>query len=159
MADTEEKIREFLTTHPALDQAEAIHAAAKAMMLGGTKNFAKKQSTMFVGGAVGALIAHQRDKKVVADDLETRLRNGVYLLATDRRLLLISAGGMRGLPQEHVASVERARIRSVERGTTRVSMVKMLTATFSFDDDTQLAFEFPKVDTKDAERLLVSFGV
>jgi len=24
MADTEEKIREFLTTHPALDQAEAI---------------------------------------------------------------------------------------------------------------------------------------
>jgi hypothetical protein len=66
---------------------------------------------------------------------------------------------MRGLPQEHVASVELTRIRSVERGTTRVSMVKMLTATFSFDDDTQLAFEFPKVDTKDAERLLVSFGV
>ena len=159
MADTEERLREFLVSHPALEQGEAIHAAVKAMPLGGTKKFAKDRGPMLVGGAVGALIAHARDKKIGGDDLDSAMRNGVYLLATDRRLLLISAGGLRGLPQEHIGSVERSRVSRVERGVTKVSMVKMLTATFLLDDGTELAFEFPKIDTKDAERVLQSFGV
>jgi len=158
MADTEERLREFLVSHPALEQGEAIHAAAKAMPLGGVKKFAKDRSPMFVGGAIGALIAHSRDKKIVAQDLETAMRNGVYLLATDRRLLLISAGGMRGLPQEHIGSVERSRVSRVDKGTTRVSMVKMLTITFGLDDGSELGFEFPKVDTRDGERLVASLG-
>jgi len=158
MADTEERLREFLDRQPALAQGEAIHAAAKAMPLGGVKRFAKDRAPMFVGGAIGAFITHNRDKKVVADDLETAMRNGVYLLATDRRLLLVSAGGMRGLPQEHIGSVERSRVVRVERGSTRVSMVKMLTVVFTLDDGSELGFEFPKVDTKDGERLVASFG-
>lgn len=158
MADTEERIREFLERQPVLAQGEAIHAVAKAMPLGGVKRFAKDRAPMLVGGAIGAFIAHNRDKKIVADDLETAMRNGVYLLATDRRLLLISAGGMRGLPQEHIGSVERSRVVRVERGSTRVSMVKMLTVVFTLDDGSELGFEFPKVDAKDGERLIVSFG-
>jgi hypothetical protein len=47
----------------------------------------------------------------------------------------------------------------VERGTAKVSLVKMLTATFVLDDGSELGFEFPKVDAKDGERLLDSFGV
>jgi hypothetical protein len=159
MADTEERLREFLVDNPALEQGESILGATKAMPLGGVKKFAKSRSETFVGGAIGAWIAHSRDKKIVAEDLETAMRNGVFLLATDRRLLLISSGGMRGLPQEHLGSIERSRITRIERGVTRVSLVKMSTATFSLDDGTELGFEFPKVDTKDAERLLRSFGV
>ena len=128
------------------------------MPLGGVKRFAKDRAPMFAGGAIGAFIAHNRDKKIVADDLETAMRNGVYLLATDRRLLLVSAGGMRGLPQEHIGSVERSRVVRVEKGSTRVSMVKMLTVVFTLDDGSELGFEFPKVDTKDGERLVASFG-
>lgn len=159
MADTEERLREFIEQHPALAQGEVILAAAKGMPLGGTKKFAKDRGPMLVGGAVGAFITHARDKKVVVDDLEAAMRNGVYLLATDRRLLLVSAGGLRGLPQEHIGSVDRSRVSRVERGVTKVSMVKMLTATFQLDDGSELAFEFPKIDTKDAERVLQSFGV
>jgi hypothetical protein len=159
MADTEEKLREFLVQNPILEQGESIHAAAKAMPLGGVKKFAKDRAPMLAGGAIGAFIAHQRDKKVVSGDLETAMRNGVYLLATDQRLFLIAAGGMRGLPQEHLGSVERSRITKVEQGSTRVSLVKMLTVTFSLDDGTELGFEFPKVDTKDGERILRTFGV
>jgi hypothetical protein len=158
MADTDGKIRDFLGSSPTLDNGETYLASVKAMPAGGIKKFAKDRSVFLVGGAVGALIAHARDKRIDADDLATSMRNGVFLAATDRRLLLISCVGLRSQPQELLASVERARIVQVERGETRVSMVKMMTATFHFDDGTNLGFEFPKVDTKDANSLLQSFG-
>ena len=158
MSDSEQRLRKFLTTNPARHDGETIAVVAKGMPLGGIKKFAKDRSTMMVGGVVGALIAHSRDKKIVADDLATSMRNGVYLVATDRRLLIVAAGGMRGMPQEHLGSVERTRIQSVERGETRVSLVKMTTAVFHLDDGSLLGFEFPKVDAKDADSLLRSFG-
>jgi hypothetical protein len=37
-------------------------------------------------------------------------------------------------------------------------MVRMLTVVFTLDDGSELGFEFPKVDTKDGERLVASFG-
>ena len=159
MADINERVREFLNDNPALEQAEVILAVSKAMPLGQIKKNAKVQGPMLVGGVIGALISHHRESKISADDLHSKMKLGVYLVATDRRLLLISAGGLRSLPQEHLGSVERSRITKVERGTTKVSLVKMLTATFVLDDGSELGFEFPKVDAKDGERLLDSFGV
>ena len=90
--------------------------------------------------------------------LEDAMKMGVYTVATDRRLLLVKAGGMRGLPVAALASIERARITAVEEGTTRVSLVKMVTMTVRCDDDTELGFEYPKPETNDARAVLAALG-
>lgn len=154
MVDLNEKVLEFLSSHPVLEPGETVMAAAKAMPLGEIKRMAQRQGAMLVGGAVGAIVSHVRDSKAPADDMAAAMKSGVYLALTERRLLLISAAGMRALPSELLASVQRSRIVSVEEGVTKVSFVKMMTLTFAFDDETSLAFEFPKVDIKDARTLL-----
>lgn len=157
MASTVDKVRELAADQPILEPGETIVAAAKAMPLGGVKAWAKRTGTMWVGGAVGALVmANQAD---TADgSLEDAMKMGVYTVATDRRLLLVKAGGMRGLPVAALASIERARITAVEEGTTRVSLVKMVTMTVRCDDDTELGFEYPKPETNDARAVLAALG-
>ena len=154
MADVNERVLEFLSAHPVLEDGETVLAAAKAMPLGQIKRNSQRQGALLVGGAIGALVSHIRESKVPAEDMVDRMRLGAYLVLTDRRLLVVSAVGMRSLPGEFLASVERGRIASVEEGTTKVSFGKMTTITFHFDDETSLGFEFPKVDAKDARRLL-----
>lgn len=158
MADASEKVREFLTTQPLLEPSESVLAAAKAMPLGQIKKQSKVTGAKLVGGAVGALVASARESQMSPEDLHGKMRNGVYLVATDRRLYLIAAGGLRGLPHEHVGTVERSRISKIESGSSRISLVKLLTITFTLDDETELAFEFPKVDVKGAEKLLAALG-
>ena len=158
MADASERVRDFLNENPALEQAESIIAVSKAMPLGQIRKNARVQGPLLAGGAIGALVSHLRESKMSAEDLQSKMKMGVFLVATDRRLLLISAGGMRALPREHIGSVERSRITKIERGTTKVSLVKMMTVTFTLDDGSELSFEFPKVDAKDGERVLASFG-
>ena len=135
----------------------AVPVESTAMPLGGVKAWAKRTGTMWAGGAVGALVmANQAD---TADgSLEDAMKMGVYTVATDRRLLLVKAGGMRGLPVAALASIERARITAVEEGTTRVSLVKMVTMTVRCDDDTELGFEYPKPETNDARAVLAALG-
>ena len=148
MASNLDKVRELAASQPVLVDGEALVAVAKAMPLGGVKAWAKRTGTMYVGGAVGALVMSQQS----GDDgsLEDAMKMGVYLAVTDRRLVLLKVGGMRGLPVAAVASIDRSRITAVEEGTTRVSLVKMVTLTVRCDDDSEYAFEFPKPETNDA---------
>lgn len=158
MADVLKRINEFLSEKPTLRDGEHIVAAAKAMPLGQIKKNAKRQGPLLVGGVVGALIMHSQDKKVTQDNLSSHMKSGVYLLATNQRLILIGAGGLRVLPQEILASVERERLTHLQKGTTRVSLVKMMTITCVLDDGSEMSFEFPKVDTQDGERLFAALA-
>ena len=158
MADVIERVTEFLSSNLILEPGESVVAAAKAMPLGQIKKNTKRQGALLAGGAIGALVAHYRETKMSADELTEKMRLGAYLVLTERRLLLIGAAGMRSLPGEFLGSVDRARIVSVDEGVTKVSFVKMLTLTFCLDDGNELAFEFPKVDAKDGERLRAALG-
>ena len=157
MASTVDKVRELAAEQPILEPGETIVAAAKGLPLGGVKAWAKRTGAMWAGGAVGAVVmAQHADASEGA--VEEAMRMGVYLVATDRRLLLVKAGGMRGLPVAALASIERGRITSVEEGQTRVSLVKMVTMTVRCDDETELGFEFPKPETNDARNVLSALG-
>lgn len=154
MADNVEKINEFLAANPVLEAGESFVAVAKGMPLGQIKRNSQRQGALLVGGAIGAVVSHIRDSKQPAEDMAGKMRLGVFLVLTDRRLLLVSLTGLRSTPGELLATVQRSRIVAAVEGTTKVSFVKMMTLTFEFDDETSLVFEFPKVDAKEARHLL-----
>ena len=158
MAEVIERVSEFLAANLILEPGESVVVAAKGMPLGQIKKNSKRQGALLVGGAIGAIVSHVRESKMTPDELSEKMRLGAYLVLTERRLLLIGAAGMRSLPGEFLGSVERTRITGLEEGTTKVSFVKMMTLTFRLDDGNELAFEFPKVDAKDGERLKAAFG-
>ena len=157
MASTIDNVREFLAAQPLLEPGEPLVAAAKGMPLGGVKAWSKRTGAAWAGGAVGALVmSHQSGGD--GDSLEAALKAGAYLAVTDRRVVLLQQGGMRGKPVAAVATIDRARITAVEEGTTRVSLVKMVTLTIRCDDETEIAFEFPKPETNDARSVLAALG-
>jgi len=155
MASTIDNVREFLAAQPLLEPVESLVAAAKGMPLGGVKAWSKRTGAAWAGGAVGALVMSQQSG---GDSLEAALKAGAYLAVTDRRVVLLQQGGMRGKPVAAVATIDRARITAVEEGTTRVSLVKMVTLTIRCDDETEIAFEFPKPETNDARSVLAALG-
>lgn len=148
-----EKVSEFATAHLLLQPGEQLLASARAMPLGGTKKFADRVGKAARFGGIGALVLVGYDVHTASASLEAAMKLGVHTALTDRRLILIRAGAMRGAPEEMLGSIERSRITGVDEGTTRVSFVKMVTLTFRCDDGAEYGFEYPKTDTAAARTL------
>jgi hypothetical protein len=152
MAGTVDKVQKAVGEQ--LGAGEQVLAATKAQVLGGSMKLAK-QTGLFVGlgGMVGAAASAAVDRG--ADDVAKALASGATVAVTDRRLLVLSASKVSGGPKDLVIAVDRSQVTGVEEGSTRVTMVKLMTFTAHVTDPatggtTPLAFEVPKVATKDA---------
>lgn len=137
MSKLADKATEQLADH--LEPGEQVLAATKAHLEGGTMKLA-------TGFALTGLL----------EGGDAELGRGAILVATDRRLLVMSATAATFQPDRLVAPVPFASLARVESGTKRVMLVKMTTITLTLHQGPAVTFEVPRVNAKDAEAVVAA---
>lgn len=153
MGKTQELIDDFLREHPTLEPDERLVAAAKVM----PSAKARRQIGMTAGlaGALGTVVS-SLDRSSADESLEHPLKYGFFAVVTDRRLMFVSTSAVRARPEKVIGGIPRSNITSVEGGVTRVSLLKLETATITCSDGSSLYFEFAKPQTEEGRELVVA---
>lgn len=152
MSKIADKAREALGEF--LDPDEQVLEASKAQIEGGIMRTATSAGLdIGVGGVVGALGAYKVESG--ASDLAKELAGGAVLVATNKRLIVMSATSMNANPKDVVLWVDRSSITGFTEGSKRVMLNKLMTITVSTTGDApDLVFEFPKIANKDARAVV-----
>jgi hypothetical protein len=157
MASIHDKATNVLRSADALELGEQVIVATKAMPLGGAKAIGRRAAPFAVAGVVGGLIGAAAAQAVLRHNPETiaaAFQNGVTIVLTDRRLLLMSQTAAGANPKEVVVAMPISSVHAVRMGTTRVSLVKLLTVSVDAAGYEHFDFEVPKPSTRDAEEVV-----
>ena len=157
MSKTRELIDEFVASTTVLEPGETVVAAAKVMQT--AKGRRRIGMAAGLAGALGTVVVLASDRNSDQQSLEDAMQHGFFAVATNRRLLFVSASAVRSRPDEVIGAISRADITAVESGTTRVSLLKLGTATITCSDGSSFFFEFAKPHADEGRELVEALKV
>lgn len=152
MSKSRQLIDKFVSEQNSLADGEAIQAVAKVMPSADARK--KMGRAAGLGGAVGALTLLASQGASADETFEHLSRNGYFAIATDRRLLFVSASPMKAHPEEVIGFISREEITSATEGSTRVSLLKLVTASIECRNGSSVYCEFAKPDSDDGRALI-----
>ena len=154
MSKTRELIDEFVASTSVLEPGETVVAAARVMQ--NAKGRRRIGMAAGLSGALGTVVVLSSDRSSDQQSLERAMQHGFFAVVTNRRLVFVSASAVRSRPDEVIGAISRADIMAVEGGTTRVSLLKLGTATITCSDGSSFFFEFAKPHAEEGLQLVDS---
>ena len=154
MSKTRELIDEFVASTSVLESGETVVAAARVMQ--NAKGRRRIGMAAGLSGALGTVVVLSSDRSSDQQSLEHAMQHGFFAVATNRRLVFVSASAVRSRPDEVIGAISRDHITAVESGTTRVSLLKLGTATITCSDGSSFFFEFAKPHAEEGLQLVDS---
>lgn len=154
MSKTRELIDEFVASTSVLEPGETVVAAARVMQ--NAKGRRRIGMAAGLSGALGTVVVLSSDRSSDQQSLEHAMQHGFFAVVTNRRLVFVSASAVRSRPDEVIGAISRADIMAVEGGTTRVSLLKLGTATITCSDGSSFFFEFAKPHAEEGLQLVDS---
>ena len=151
MSKSRELIDEFVSEQNPLGDGEEIRAVARVMPSADARKKMGRAAGLGGSGALALLVSQSASAK---ESFEHLSRNGYFAVATDRRLLFVSASPMKAHPEEVIGFISREEITSATEGSTRVSLLKLVTASIECRNGSSVYCEFAKPDSDDGRALI-----